>query len=93
MSTPPMHPYMHLIHHVTVASVALLSLATWLGPLRRFVLAHPWDVDVEGCSVLLERSPKGEAEAEPNTPGYSLRFFRRVLRKRYDSEPVSMMCA
>ena len=25
-----------------------MSLATWLGPLRRFVLAHPWDVDVEG---------------------------------------------
>src|ERR1017187_4281543 len=25
-----------------------VSLATWLGPLRRFVLAHPWDVDVEG---------------------------------------------
>src|ERR1039458_4358833 len=23
-----------------------LSLATWLGPLRRFVLAHPWDVDL-----------------------------------------------
>jgi hypothetical protein len=27
---------------------SLLSLATRLGPLRRFVLAHPWDVDVEG---------------------------------------------
>jgi hypothetical protein len=25
-----------------------VSLATRLGPLRRFVLAHPWDVDVEG---------------------------------------------
>ena len=49
----------------------------------------------EECSVLLERSPEGEAEAEPNgrLQGYSLRFFRRVLRKRYDSEPVSMMCA
>jgi len=43
--------------------------------------------------VLLERSPEGVAEAEPNAQGYSFVFFRRVLRKRYDSEPVSMMCA
>ena len=28
--------------------IGRMSLATWLGPLRRFVLAHPWDVDVEG---------------------------------------------
>jgi hypothetical protein len=26
----------------------LLSLATWLGPLRRFILAHPLGVDLEG---------------------------------------------
>ena len=31
---------------------------------------------------LLERSPKGGAEAEPNTQAYSFVFFLRVLRKR-----------
>ena len=48
------------------------------------------------CSLLLERSPKGEAEAEPNgnaSRDYTLRFFPSVLRKRYDSVPVSMMWA
>jgi hypothetical protein len=46
--------------------------------------------------VLLERSPQGEAEAEPNgdtSMDYTLRFFPSVLRKRYDSAPVSMMWA
>jgi hypothetical protein len=37
------------VSHIHYSSpVDLVSLATWLDPLRRFVLAHPWDVDVEG---------------------------------------------
>ena len=43
--------------------------------------------------VLLERSPEGERKQNRTPRAYSLVFFRRVLRKRYDSEPVSMMCA
>jgi hypothetical protein len=72
-----------------------MSLATWLGPLRQFVLAHPWDVevwdDVPFCWSVARRAERKQNGM--SSGGYSLGFFRSVLRKRYDSEPVSMMCA
>ena len=63
----------------------------------QLVLAHFGTLSFRGQRpVLLERSPWGQAEAEPNgdaSKGHIFRFFPRVLRKRYDSAPVSMMWA
>jgi len=71
-------------------SLGPVTLATRLGPLRRFVLAHTWDVDVEGAPVLLERSPEGGAEAGPSTQAYSLVFLRHRFYGSGTTRAVSM---
>src|ERR1700730_1270813 len=47
----------------TLEVVDLVSLATWLGPLAAVCFGPPCGTLRLGCSVLLERSPKGGAEA------------------------------
>jgi hypothetical protein len=53
----------------------------------------PWDVDVEGVRFCFRYALRATLQQNRAPQGYSFVFFRRVLRKRYDSEPVSMMCA